>query len=434
MSRFLFATVGSLGDLHPYIAVARALVERGHQAVIVSAEEYRAAVERAGVEFSPARPSLTALGDYQKAVARIFDVRRGPERLLREIVMPWLRPAYEDISRASKGADLLVSHPLTLTLQLVAQRQSLPWVATVLSPLSFMSCFDPPVIAGAPWLRKLRRFGPAVYGSVFRLFKRIAWSWERPLRHLRKELGLPPLKQLSLFEGQFSGLLNLALFDPQLAQLQPDWPRKTVICGSPLFEGYTKDEDHLRQLERFLAEGSPPIVFALGSSAVWLAGSFWEHAVAAVREIGCRAVLLTGPATPTSLPDGVKAFSYLPYSRAFPHAAVVVHQGGIGTLSQALRAGRPQLILPLAFDQPDNALRAKALGLAEAVAFAKVNPRLLAARLRLLLSDTTYAERAKVVSTELEKVNGAACAADNLIECLSSQPGPAKLPSPQPNP
>jgi hypothetical protein len=99
-------------------------------------------------------------------------------------------------------------------------------------------------------------------------------------------------------------------------------------------------------------------VFALGSSAVWIAGDFWDLAAAAARQLGRRAILVTGPATPKGLPGGVRAFPYLPYSSAFPRAAAVVHQAGIGTLAQALRAGRPQLIVPVAFDQPDNAQRA----------------------------------------------------------------------------
>jgi len=86
-----------------------------------------------------------------------------------------------------------------------------------------------------------------------------------------------------------------------------------------------------------------------------MAGDFWPEAISAARELGRRAVLITGAEQLGPLPEGVRAFSYLPYSRIFPAAAANVHQAGIGTLAQALRAGRPQLIVPVAFDQPDNA-------------------------------------------------------------------------------
>jgi rhamnosyltransferase subunit B len=352
MSRFVLATAGSLGDLHPYVAVARALIQRGHRAVIAAAEDHRAPVEAAGVEFAPVRPRASDIGDYQELVTRLFDVRRGPERLMRELVMPHLRPAYEDLSRAAEGADLLISHPLTVTLPLVAQLRGLPWVATVLSPLSFMSSCDPPVIAGASWLRKLRALGLAPYRFVFNLVKLTVRSWEAPLREFRRELGLPPSRHLAMFEGQFSPLLNLALFDPELASPQPDWPANVRVCGAPMYDGTAPDATIRDDLERFLGEGDPPIVFALGSSAVWIAGDFWEKAAAAALRLERRAILVTGPVTPERLPEGVRAFPYLPYSSAFPCAAAVVHQAGIGTLAQAMRAGRPQLIVPVAFDQP----------------------------------------------------------------------------------
>jgi UDP:flavonoid glycosyltransferase YjiC (YdhE family) len=424
MGRFLFATMGSLGDLHPYIAIARALVERGHRGVIASAAEYRVPVQNAGVEFARVRPDHADFVDYRAAVARIFDSRRGAERLIREMVMPSLRLAYDDLLEASQGTNLLVSHPLTFTLQLVAERRHLPWVATALAPLSFMSSFDPPVIAPVPWLRKLRWFGPKPYALLFGLLKRIASNWEAPLRQFRKDLGLPPLMKPALFEGQFSPRLNLALFDSQLARPQPDWPEHTVVCGSPVFEGTTQNDSQVTDLNRFLAAGEAPIVFGLGSSAVWVAGSFWEHAMAAARELGRRAILITGPTSPKLLSEGIKAFSYLPYSKVFPAASVVVHQGGTGTLAQALRAGRPQLILPLAFDQPDNANRATALGLARAIPFWKAKSQRLVTELKQLLWNSDYAAKAHAVAQELTKVNGAEFAAAELIACLERHSAP----------
>jgi rhamnosyltransferase subunit B len=418
MSRFLLATAGSLGDLHPYIAVARALNERGHRALIATAEDHRGAVEGAGVELAPIRPGAADFGDYQALVARVFDARRGPEYLWREVVMPHLRSAYEDLSRAADGADLLVSHPLTVTLPLVAQRRRLPWVATVLAPLSFMSSCDPPVLAAAPWLRKLRALGPAPYRFVFDLIKRSVRSWEAPLDDFRRELGLPPSKHLAMFEGQFSPLRNLALFDPQLARPQPDWPANVRVCGAAIYDGVAPDGSLLQEVERFLAEGEAPIVFALGSSAVWIAGDFWDRAAAAARQLGRRATLVTGPAAPANLPPGVRAFPYLPYSTVFPRAAAVVHQAGIGTLAQAIRAGCPQLIVPVAFDQPDNAHRAAALGIARVLPFRKVTARRVVSELAALLEAPSYAWEARAVAQALANVDGAGCAAEELIACV----------------
>jgi UDP:flavonoid glycosyltransferase YjiC (YdhE family) len=421
MSRFLFTTLGSLGDLYPYIAVARALRERGHQAAIAAAEEYGAAVQGAGIEFAPVRPGLAELGDYQSLIIKLFDRRRGPEYLIRHLVMPYLRSAYEQLLQASAGADLLISHPLTFTLPLVAQRRGLPWVATVLAPMSFMSCYDPPVIAAAPWLQILRVFGPIPYRWLFSLLKRSAWNWEAPLRDLRRDLGLPPAKQLALFEGQFSPLYNLALFDPPLAEPQPDWPVPVRLCGAPVYDESAPEAGILDDLESFLSEGEAPIVFALGSSVVWLGGDFWDKAVTAVQALGRRAILITGPVLPEHLPEGVRAFPYLPYSKVFPRAAAVVHPVGIGTLAQALRAGCPQLLVPVAFDQPDNAHRAAALGVGRVLAFKKVTARRLACELDTLLTCSQYAQAARAIAGELANIDGAVCAAEELIACLHPQ-------------
>jgi UDP:flavonoid glycosyltransferase YjiC (YdhE family) len=169
-------------------------------------------------------------------------------------------------------------------------------------------------------------------------------------------------------------------------------------------------------LNKFLDEGEPPIVFALGSSAVWVAGEFWRHAIEASRALGRRALLITGRDTPgvENLPPGMRAFGYLPYSMIFPRAAAVVHQAGIGTLSQALRSGRPQLIVPFAFDQPDNARRAAELGLGRVLPLKRLAS--LKSELEALLENPAYEKHAARVARELRGVNGAERAADELLK------------------
>jgi rhamnosyltransferase subunit B len=147
-----------------------------------------------------------------------------------------------------------------------------------------------------------------------------------------------------------------------------------------------------------------------------VAGAFWRAAIAAARALGRRAILLTG--SPENelgpLPATVRVFDYLPYSAVFPRAAATVHSGGIGTLAQALAAGRPQLIVPVAFDQPDNARRAVALGVARSVPFGKANASALERELRSLLNDPGLAARARKVGEEISREDGSRAAADAL--------------------
>jgi rhamnosyltransferase subunit B len=414
-----FATFGSLGDLHPFIAVGRALQTRGIDARIATANEYRDAVEGAGLQFATVRPNLATLGDPEVISRRLFDPLRGTERMLREMVLPHIRDAHTDLKRAAQDADLLVSHSLTYPQQIVAEQQRKPWISAVLAPISLLSRADPPVLPGIDALRIAQRLGPVAYDLTIRLMRKTVRRWEAPVHELRSELGLPESRQVLTFEGQFSPLGTLALFDALLATPQVDWPRNLWPCGAALHDGRAADPVVVRELHRFLDEGSAPIVFALGSAAVNIAGDYWGEAIAATQALGRRAILLTGKPIADVLPPTIKAFDYLPYSLVFPHAAVVVHQVGIGTLSQALRAGRPQLLTPVSFDQPDNALRAQRLGVGRVLPFGKANASRLARELAAVLQRENYTAAAERIANELRGVDGASVAADRIVALLS---------------
>ncbi len=416
MKRIVFATFGSLGDLHPYIALARELNRRGHRPLIASVVEHREAVEVAGVEFAPIRPALSSFGDPAAIMKRLIDPWRGLEFLVRGMIMPHLRGSYEDLAHACRGAELLVTHPLAFAGPLLAQKEGLAWVSTALSPMTLLSAIDPPLYPKLPWLRWARLLGVANYRMVFRIPRAIVRRWEAPLRAFRAELGLPATDVISLFEGQFSPRLHLALFSRALAAPQPDWPASIVVCGFPRYDGAPLDARTRYELEAFLAAGEPPVVFGLGSSAVMVAGDFWRSAIAVVEKLGRRAILLTGepPESLGAVPASVKAFQYLPYSMVFPRALATVHSGGIGTLAQALAAGRPQLIVPVAFDQPDNARRTVALGIARTVSFQKANARAMTRELAALLDMPGCAARARAIGEGIEREDGARAAADAL--------------------
>ena len=147
-----------------------------------------------------------------------------------------------------------------------------------------------------------------------------------------------------MFGELVSPELVLATFSSVMAAPQPDWPPQTVQTGFPFYEGESGNAGLDPALSAFLDAGDPPLVFTLGSSAVMDAGGFYAESAEAARHLGRRALLLVGrdPRNrPAKLPAGVVAFEYAPYSQVFPRAAAIIHQGGIGTTAQALRAGRP---------------------------------------------------------------------------------------------
>jgi UDP:flavonoid glycosyltransferase YjiC (YdhE family) len=418
--RIVLTTFGSLGDLHPYIAVALGLQARGHEAVIATSGYYRQKIEALGIGFRAVRPDAPDFDANPGLLRRIMDRRKGSECVICELIMPVLRQSYEDTLAAADGADLLVSHTLTFTTRLVAEKKGILWASTMLQPLGFLSIHDPPVLPLAPFLGKLRFLGPLFHRLLFSLGKWRVRPWCAPWHRLRAEVGLPATAEHPLFEGQHAPALVLALFSEVFAGKQTDWPRQTLVTG---FSFYDQDGEAglPSQLTRFLDEGSPPIVFTLGSSAVMDAGAFYEHSAAAAKLLGHRAVLLVGKETTNQsvrLPDGVVAFAYAPYSQLFPRAAAIVHQGGIGTTAQAMRSGRPMLVMPYAHDQPDNAERLARLGIARTISRQRYTPTRAAAALRHLLASPASSRRGEEVGAAIRQEDGVRVACDALERLL----------------
>ncbi len=174
-----------------------------------------------------------------------------------------------------------------------------------------------------------------------------------------------------------------------------------------------------QDLARFLAAGSPPIVFTLGSSAVLDPGKFYQESVEAARLLKRRAVLLVGQNPPPApLPEGVVAFGYVRFSELFARAAAVVHQGGIGTTGQALRAGRPMLVMPYSFDQPDNGARIVRLGAGRTISRKHYSAKRVARELRKLLADPAYALAAAKISQRIQEERGTEVACNALERLL----------------
>lgn len=407
--RIVIATLGTYGDVNPYVGLAIGLRARGYEPVIATSPFYREYIESEGIAFHPVRPNLD-LND-RALVARMMAPYRGLEFSMRELLLPNLQGMHDDLVAIVKDADLLVTQPAALAGPIVAEARGIPWVSTALAPLSFFSAHDFPVLPFIPFAKALERLPGAV-----RLLKRLAKTMAQPLmapvQRLRAECGLPPGGN-PLFEGSHSPLLELALFSRVLAQPQPDWPTSVRITGPILYNGPSQHQLS-DELTSFLQSGPPPIIFTLGSAAVSVAGNFYEESAAAAYRLGIRAVLLIGrhpenrPRSP--LPAGVIAVDHAPHAALFPHAAAIVHQGGAGTLHQALHAGRPMIIVPHAFDQPDHAHRVVRLGSGLVLYPNRYTASRATAELRRLLDEPLYTARAAEIAVQVRTEDGVAAA------------------------
>jgi UDP:flavonoid glycosyltransferase YjiC (YdhE family) len=206
----------------------------------------------------------------------------------------------------------------------------------------------------------------------------------------------------------------IAMFPEWFGPRQPDWPERLDHASFPLWDDPAGD--HIDAgLEAFLGSGSPPVVATPGS-ANRHAAPFFAAIAAALRQLDRRGLFLTGfpEQLPPDLPDTIIARSYAPFSEVLPRSAALVHHGGIGTLAQGFAVGIPHLVMPMAFDQPDNALRAARHGVARWLPPKKFTAERVTQTLGELLESKTVAEAAADCRERVRSVNGLSLAADVL--------------------
>ncbi|WP_424362344.1 glycosyltransferase [Methylocystis parvus] len=415
-AKILIATFGSLGDLHPFVALAHALAREGFAPVIATSAAYADYILGEGLRFAPIRPDaddLTSrLGMDLGEIAR--KMSEDDKFLFDTLIFPHLRESYDDLLAASEGAVAIVSHSLAFSARIVAEARGLPLATVLLSPMMLYSAYDPPLGSRAP----LRR---APIGKVEIAYNRfLLWSlshaialWAEPLRRLRRELGLKPRYGLDLLLGVKSSDAVIGLFSPTLAPPQPDHGSRTLIAGHTFHDRYLAGGELPPHLAAFLDDGPPPIVFTLGSFVARARRDFYRDCVSVARRLGKRAAILAHeddvPELAREQDGDVCIASYAPHSAVFPRAFAVVHHGGVGTTGQAMRAGRPQLVTPFLGDQFDNAERVQRLGVARVLDGKTATPEAMLRELTLL--DRVYENRAADLAENVRREDGAAVAA-----------------------
>ncbi|MBM3780865.1 MAG: glycosyltransferase family 1 protein [Acidobacteria bacterium] len=420
MARILIPTFGSFGDVNPYIALGLELQRRRHTPVLAMPAIFREAVEATGLAFAPVRPDLNP--DDTAFARRLLDPYRGTEVLFRELLMPALPAAFDDLWAVSADADLFVTHPAALAGPLVADARRVPWLSTVLAPISFFSPRDPMVPPQVPFLFPLLTRSPLASRVFYATASALTSWWSRPVRTLRRAKGLPD-RGNPVMQGQHSPWGVLAMFSAALAPPPEAWPAHTTVTGAARYNAPAAagtDE----ALARFLREGEAPVVFTLGTAAVELPGDFHEVSAAAVERLGCRAVLMVGRHAhhrPAGVSARVLVVDSAPHAALFPQASAVVHQGGAGTLHQALAAGVPSLVVPHAHDQADNAARLQRLGVARVLTRRHYTVERVAETLHQMLHDTALRARATAMGARVASEDGAAAAADVIERVLRNQ-------------
>lgn len=427
--RIVLATTGSLGDLHPFLALALALKGLGHAPLLATHEDHRAKVEAEGLAFAPLRPSTRQIQERLGLdIADVFErMSRDPDFLLRDLQMPFLSETYEDVRAAALGADMVVAHNIVFGAAPAARALGLPLVRVALAPIFMQSATDPSETGPAPYVFTPRSAAAIGWNRFVRALVRgrIAASL-KPLRDLGRRLGVAHAGADAMFDcGHGDGAPVLGLYSPVFGPVQPDHPPGLTLVGFPSYDSEAGGQPALDPaLAAFLDAGPAPIVFSLGSFAVHAPGDFYRASLEAARVLGRRALLLAGAEEAERLAGAgtgggdVFVGSYAPHSLVFPRAAAIVHHGGIGTTAQALRSGRPQLVTPFLGDQHDNARRVRRLGVGRRLRPKRYERGGAAAALRTVLEDPAYAAAARGLAPVFRGEDGAMAGALHLDELL----------------
>lgn len=410
--KVVLATFGTYGDIAPFVAIGAALARRGVRAVVATSDYYRGFVEQHGLEFAQASPSEAQLcGDLGMSVPAIMQASmhkfNGPRFAVRKVVTPYLREGVGQLKQACEDAQLVLSHVYSFAAPMVHELTGIPWRSVCLQPMALMSPWDPAVLSEFVPLHRLQPLlGAPAYAKVLNALKAMTRPWLSQVDAVRQEVGLPCSSQHPLFEGAYSPQGTYGLFDPLLmpqaqAPDSPGLPPHWTWAGQSFSDG--SGQPLSDELQAFLDAGPAPVVVTLGTSAVQFAGDVYRVAAEAARRLGVRAVLLTGSNELGALSPGVLAVPWASHAQLFPRASAVVHQGGSGTVGQALRAQVPQLVIPYGNDQPDNAARLERLGVGRTLRSWRTSSRNLATELEALLSPANgYATRACAVQMRAE--------------------------------
>jgi rhamnosyltransferase subunit B len=395
MTRILILAVGSAGDVYPFIVIGQALRTRGHDVTLMATANFRDRVERAGLRFVSGLSQREL--DASVNDADLWHPVKGFATIWK-LMARHLPTAYaQQLALVKEAPTLIVASTLGLTGRLLQEAQGVPLVTVHLAPSCFLTADDTSVRRGLNWPRSWPRWAVRL---VLALVERLMLDpVVRPdINRLRATLNLAPVRRV-MSRWLHSPQQVICAFPAWFAAPQRDWPPNTVCTGFPRMPA---SEGRLAPtLQRFIDAGSPPIVVTPGS-AMAHGGPFISRALAAAASLGLRVVVVTPyrEQLPAALPADVHHAAYAPFDLLAPMAAAFVHHGGIGTSATVLAAGKPQLIVPFAFDQPDNAARLRRLGVALTV-LPDAPPRAWTRALAGLLEDPRVAAACATVAATM---------------------------------
>ena len=415
--RIVLVAAGTLGDVLPFATLARALASEGFEPIVATYPCHLGHVEKASVAAFPLGPDLPdILADIGiEPDGFVEQMTIDPAFFPKHVVLPHLRAQVEALGEIVEGALMVIAHVAAPAAGIAAEMHRVPFATVLLSPFLAPSAFDPPLIPALPFVSTPKSAFAIGWNKAVRAAFRLALArLSGPVDRLRHELGLADATQsFSVFRSRTGGPKVLGLFSPLFSSRQPDHPPEFEIVGAVAHEqnGAAK---LAANVEDFLEAGDPPVVVTMGSLSS-IPDGFYETCVAAARRSGRRTLLLMRDGEAARLGSlaafDVHVAGYVPHPLVMGRACLIVHHGGMGTATEALRAGVPQIVVPSCNDQFDNAARLERLGVSRTFSRRSFDAGTAAEAIQALCADSMTLQRASAVADIVRREDGAAAAA-----------------------
>lgn len=406
---FLMCPIGTHGDVLPFVRIGSHLKRMGHRVTMLTTEPFRYVSENAGLDFEC--PYDDGLFDRGMNRPELWHPVRSFKVLIKDLAFKAMRPLYERIVLTTKDRDtVVVSGPLSLGARIACERWNLRGITLCLQPTVIRSVNNMPRISGLPGVDRMpRSFCSMAYRVMDMYADRIALPTIRRYRHA---LGITrPIDHFLTW--WLSDMPVLALFPEWFAARQDDWPQNITTLGFPVDDHETPDGLDARIL-RFLDRGESPLLFTWGTGMRHGAANI-RTVIKTCRENRWRALIIDQHTLPSDAPaSGVLFCRYAPFRALLPRCRAIVHHGGIGTTAEGFRAGIPQLVIPMAFDQPDNAARVRRCGTGDVLSPHRFHRRSLVHRIKMILASESIRRQCRILSHRMSTESGAHDAAERL--------------------
>lgn len=400
-------TLGTRGDVQPFIALAQELKSRGYHVNLATGEYFRELVESHGINFRPVRANYHELLRTDEGMKLLKANPLAIKKHLNGVIFPLLNSVLEDFYEIARESDLIIYRPKTLAHCFTSQLPARAVRAAVVPGIASTSDFGNPIMGGLQWL-------PKIFNRFTYCANKFTYNWlNNRLKGFRQKQGW----SVSNSAEDTPALYGIS---KEFLPRPGDWPPNHYMTGFWFSTPVSKEPE--KRISDFLNAGEPPVLVTLGSMSVNLKVPLEKLLETALQETDERFLIAKGWQNWESGPfegnDRILFAEELPYRNLLPRVKAVVHHGGIGTIAECLRAGKPMFICPVLHPLGDHMFWGKQAYKMQCgvqpVPLNKLMPSVFVKQVNTLATDKSLHRNADLISGKIREENGVGTAADLL--------------------